>query len=413
MGRKTKFTIKRRKRDEVSLIKILLVLVVICAAGYGIIRFSQWFTDDYVGGKVEATALTDMDEAQRLYKEGQLVEARELLRPIVARVKNAAIVPKAHLLLADIERAAGNEEALTEHLEAAYSFTNSPEHPTAAAEYAELMEEQGDFDDAVRIYEEIINTAPPSMQGPALNGLARAAMRDGDQKSARSLYQQSLQVSEWESPSWIEAVEAIGEMNTELIFSSRPTPESKAYEVQSGDTLTAIGIKLNTTQGLLIAANDITDPGRLSLGQRLKYTPKDFRIVIDRSRRQLYLLDSEGIFKRYPVGLGRPGHATNLGKFKIGNKQKEPTWYRPGGGVIPPGSPDNELGSRWMPLVPDEPGLPQDLGIHGTNDPPSIGKYSSSGCPRMYEADVQELYDLIVRSTPVFIVEEFNGELAG
>jgi len=59
-----------------------------------------------------------------------------------------------------------------------------------------------------------------------------------------------------------------------------------------------------------------------------------------------------------------------------------------------------------MPLVPVEQGLPTDLGIHGTIEPETIGQYCSSGCPRMLPADVEELYDLIVRSTPVEIVEK-------
>ena len=80
---------------------------------------------------------------------------------------------------------------------------------------------------------------------------------------------------------------------------------------------------------------------------------------------------------------------------------------------MPGGSPENELGSRWMPLIPEEGGLPTDLGIHGTIRPDSIGKYESMGCPRMQKADVEELYDLIVRSTPVSIVDRWERGSAG
>jgi lipoprotein-anchoring transpeptidase ErfK/SrfK len=191
----------------------------------------------------------------------------------------------------------------------------------------------------------------------------------------------------------------------ELIFSKSPTSDSKVYVVERGDNLTNIGMKLNTTQGLLMRANGLSKETTLNVGDRLKYTPKDFRIVIERSTCRLFLLDSDGLFKRYTVGLGRPGHETTLGEFRIGNKQIDPTWYKPNAGPIPPGDPRNELGSRWMPLVPEREELPTDLGIHGTVSPETIGKHSSSGCARMHNAEVEELYDLVVRSTPVEIVE--------
>lgn len=75
---------------------------------------------------------------------------------------------------------------------------------------------------------------------------------------------------------------------------------------------------------------------------------------------------------------------------------------------MPPNDPANELGTRWMPLAPADAGLPTDLGIHGTIAPETIGKYESHGCPRMFKKDVEELYDLVVRSTPVEIVERMT-----
>ena len=204
-----------------------------------------------------------------------------------------------------------------------------------------------------------------------------------------------------------EAIEALGAANVDLIFSPGEVPGSKVYVVEPGDNLTAIGIKLNTTLGLLMRANNIDDPARLQVGQRLKWTPKDFHIIIDRRHCLLYLMDKDGIFKRYRVGLGKPGFETTLGKYRIGNKEKDPTWHKQGEEPIPPGDPRNELGTRWMPLVPVEEGLPTDLGIHGTIAPATIGYHSSAGCARMLPADVEELYDLVVRSTPVEIVEEY------
>jgi lipoprotein-anchoring transpeptidase ErfK/SrfK len=67
-----------------------------------------------------------------------------------------------------------------------------------------------------------------------------------------------------------------------------------------------------------------------------------------------------------------------------------------------------------MPLIPEVEGLPTDLGIHGTIRPESVGHYSSMGCPRLQNPEVEELYDLVVRSTPVTVVDRWEpGGLGG
>ena len=254
------------------------------------------------------------------------------------------------------------------------------------------------------------------MRARALLGLGRVAEKSGSPIQARDFYHQALADTAANGPDrkppWDEAAQALGRLNVALLFSPAETPESKSYPVEPGDTLTSIGMKLNTTQGSLIRANGIHDPSKLRLNQRLKYTPKDFRIIIERSTCRLFLLDKQGLFKCYQTGLGMPGYETSLGKYTIGNKQKDPTWFRPGGSPVAPGDPENELGTRWMPLVPIEEGLPSDLGIHGTIAPQTIGYYKSHGCPRMHKEDVEELYDLVVRSTPIEILDDYIPPLA-
>jgi lipoprotein-anchoring transpeptidase ErfK/SrfK len=273
-----------------------------------------------------------------------------------------------------------------------------------------MLEAAGNADEAVRIYQEVQNSAPPECRAPAITGLGRNAERNKNTFKARDLYRQALAEAPWDSEDWNEALDALGRLNVALIFSPQESPESKRYSVQKGDSITSIGNALNTTQGLLMRANGIDENTTLNLGQQLKYTPKEFRIVIERSRCRLFLLDKDGIFRRYPVGLGKSGHETTLGSYKIGNKEKNPVWHKPGAGAIPAGDPANELGTRWMPLVPDQEGLPRDLGIHGTIHPETVGQYSSNGCPRLFGEDVEELYDLVVRSTPVDIVERLAAE---
>jgi len=75
------------------------------------------------------------------------------------------------------------------------------------------------------------------------------------------------------------------------------------------------------------------------------------------------------------------------GEFKIVSRLSNPTYYHPHK-VIPPGK-ENPLGTRWMGL--DKKGY----GIHGTNQPGSIGKAASHGCVRMRRADLEELFSLV------------------
>jgi tetratricopeptide (TPR) repeat protein len=358
-------------------------------------------------GNANATsAAASLQAAQEAYTKGDLQAARQELDALVPALKDDAITPQALVMLANIDIAAGMYDTARSHLQrAANEFPGSAHQPVAAIAYARLLERDGNHDEAAAIFEDVSRTASPEVRAPALAGLARRAERANELLEAQALYREATALAEFNSANWNEAIDGLGRVNVAIIFSPMETPESKVYSIASGDSITSIGNALNTTQALLIRANNLADPTKLNIGQRLKYTPKDFRIVIERSTCRLFLLDNNGVFKRYRTGLGRPGQETTLGKYKIGNKQQDPTWFKPGFGPIPPLHPENELGTRWMPLVPENEGLTTDLGIHGTIAPETIGQYASSGCPRLYKEEVEELYDLVVRATPVEIVD--------
>ena len=126
------------------------------------------------------------------------------------------------------------------------------------------------------------------------------------------------------------------------------------------------------------------------------------RITIDQSTHKLTLFRYGRVFETYRIAVGQPKYPTPNGVFRIVDKQKNPTWTPPDSDwakdakVTPPG-PDNPLGTRWMGL--DEPGI----GIHGTNDPQSLGYSVSHGCVRMAMADVEELFELVAEGTQVEI----------
>lgn len=124
-------------------------------------------------------------------------------------------------------------------------------------------------------------------------------------------------------------------------------------------------------------------------------------IAINKSKRILTLYEGINILKKYPVAIGNPTTLTPDGKFTIVNKMIDPYWG--GGGYTDPvkgGLPDNPLGHRWMGLSYKGGG---DLGIHGNNSPYSIGKNISHGCIRMINSDVEELFEIIPKSSKVWI----------
>ncbi len=127
------------------------------------------------------------------------------------------------------------------------------------------------------------------------------------------------------------------------------------------------------------------------------------RIEISRSANTLTLFRLGRIVRTFHVATGSATYPTPAGSYHIVNMQKNPTWTPPpdsewakGAKPIPPG-PDNPLGTRWMGLNAPN------VGIHGTNNPASIGYSVSHGCIRMAIPDVEALYELVTPGTPVVI----------
>lgn len=107
-----------------------------------------------------------------------------------------------------------------------------------------------------------------------------------------------------------------------------------------------------------------------------------YSILVSRSNRQLYLLQDGSVMKTYPVGIGKMLTATPIGTYRIINKAPNP------------GGP---FGVLWMGLSRPH------YGIHGTNNPQSIGRLVSKGCVRMHNQDVLELSKFVPIGTIVTI----------
>ena len=127
-------------------------------------------------------------------------------------------------------------------------------------------------------------------------------------------------------------------------------------------------------------------------------------IVVDTNERRLYFVLPEGKAVRYGVGVGRPGFDW-AGSHAITRKAEWPSWTPPSQMLkrrpdLPrhmAGGPDNPLGARALYLGSTL------YRIHGSNEPETIGQAVSSGCIRMLNEDVIDLYERVKVGTRVVV----------
>ena len=140
-------------------------------------------------------------------------------------------------------------------------------------------------------------------------------------------------------------------------------------------------------------------------------------IIVDPDARHLYLVREGGQALRYGVGVGRAGFEWS-GEAQIGMKRRWPRWLPPREMVArdekaakwangQPGGPDNPLGARALYLFAN--GADTLYRIHGTNAPKSIGKAMSSGCIRMLNEDIADLYRRVIKGANVVVRPSENA----
>lgn len=138
-------------------------------------------------------------------------------------------------------------------------------------------------------------------------------------------------------------------------------------------------------------------------------------IVVDTAEHFLYLVRNDGNAVRYGVGLGRAGFEWS-GRAVVQWKRKWPKWtppatmisrephlakYSAANGGMPPGL-NNPLGARALYIFLN--GVDTLYRLHGTPEWQSIGKSVSSGCVRMMNQDVMDLYNRVPNRTPILVV---------
>jgi lipoprotein-anchoring transpeptidase ErfK/SrfK len=182
--------------------------------------------------------------------------------------------------------------------------------------------------------------------------------------------------------------------------------------------LAGCGANYGSTQdgGFTVAAVDMTNMDASLQRQEVawKGNEKPGNIVVNVPERRLYLVMAGGKAMRYGVGVGRSEGMNFRGTAIIGRKEKWPHWtptenmkqaipmYRHYAGGMN-GGPDNPLGPRALYLYRD--GHDTFFRLHGTTEPETIGTAVSSGCIRLFNQDIIDLYNRVPVGTHVTVVQ--------
>lgn len=191
----------------------------------------------------------------------------------------------------------------------------------------------------------------------------------------------------------------------------------RTYRTVADDTLVDIALRNGLGFVELKAANPDVDVWLPPVGTEV--TIPELRLLPDAPQRGIVINLSEmrlyhyregaaAAAETYAIGIGRDGRGTPTGDTSIIRKAEHPAWYPPASiraekpelpSMVPPGE-DNPLGTRALYL-----GWPAYL-IHGTSMPYGVGRRVSAGCIRMYNQDVERLYEVVPVGTAVTVLDQ-------
>ncbi len=189
------------------------------------------------------------------------------------------------------------------------------------------------------------------------------------------------------------------------------------HRVNSGEIPGRIAKRYHVSPGMLEWLNAGYDERKLQVDQVLKlFDATGLSLIADTRRCRLAAwterASSAGprwtLIGYWPVGIGAEATPTPLGKTRIVERARDPSWTDPvTRQVFAPGDPENILGGYWIRL--DQAGLGKTgIGLHGyTKGEPAewLGKRGSNGCLRLRQRDVAQVFHVAVEGTPVTIVE--------
>lgn len=255
---------------------------------------------------------------------------------------------------------------------------------------------------------------PALVLGAALGSLARRAQesaRAGKAGEAAALWTEALELqlrAPWKLT--LAEVDQWSRSIAEVQRRRRWNPEggwsAREITVVAGDSLIVVRKRaLELDPQLLVCTGQIARANglkgeRIHPGQKLKIPLDRAKLVVDLHANLVAYYLGDELVALWPCGVGAERSPTKAGRYTVGEKTREPMWFRPGAEPVPYGDPANPLGTRWIEWV-DERGRSSGFGFHGTNEPDSIGGAASQGCIRMRDADVEELFEIAPKGAVV------------
>ncbi|NQV33453.1 MAG: L,D-transpeptidase family protein [Phycisphaeraceae bacterium] len=183
------------------------------------------------------------------------------------------------------------------------------------------------------------------------------------------------------------------------VYSDDPLCDS--YLVKTGDRFERIGRNNDVPYQLLMQVNGIKKASNLRAGVPIKVVSGPFRAVVNRSALTMDLYLKDTYVKTYLVGLGRPGRETPTGEWLVGERLVRPPYWDPETGEkFMPTDSEYPIGPYYIKLegISGEAVGRTGFAIHGTNKPLEIGMNTSSGCIRLRNNMVQEVYGLLAEN---------------
>ncbi|HVE15655.1 MAG TPA: LysM peptidoglycan-binding domain-containing protein [Chthoniobacterales bacterium] len=187
-----------------------------------------------------------------------------------------------------------------------------------------------------------------------------------------------------------DAKAAVGEINTQLVFTSDPGPDKLDYTVVGGDSLVKVSNKTKSNAELILRSNNLASID-LSVGQQLRIPQLDISLVIDRQAKTLSVLNKGQLFKEYPLlALDLPGAAR--GKDPVQTTIKDKIAIK-GAGRVAFGSRDYVGSERWLMLGVTNAVIRGKPGDSATMPPGIV----------VSQEDIEEIFPLVAQRTPVTI----------
>jgi len=423
-GSRSFVTGRRRRRG----LRRWIVLVVLLAAAYGLYHWLGSGDSSPDGIDVEQAAaqsddnvqqagITDQNNLAQLASEVPIQSSGGVEEPIVI-AEPPAVEPQPESEytppISRRDKPVDPFEDLLSDVKDQTTETIEQPHELAGGADTTQEETEGAAEQDVRVVDQPDASAekveiPDNPDVTAQMDRGMALIREGKKVEGRRILSKLLldpaQPLKAQDADWVR--KTLTDLADKMIFAREQAPNdplSEIYTFMDGDYLSTIAPRYRITYQLIEKINNVKAT-RMWAGRKIKVIRGPFHAVVDKSayRMDVYLVEKPGNTKvfiaSYAVGLGE-NDSTPPGLWVVrrGSKVSNPSWRNPRTmEVYNADDPDNPIGEYWIGLEGADANTTNKAGygIHGTNEPQSIGRQASMGCIRMRETDLAIFYDLM------------------